>query len=250
MIYEFIGTLRRIKDNPMPITLWMFIVIVCLTVQCKSKKISRIDNIIMCSIAACLLPVYHFALITFLMLLMYPMKVIAVFAYLITSIFVAIIVCSIHMLAFEQFNACLKLKNIRFSTTLLFICALVYLMMVVAFSFGLIMILPLVLMLNQSSSSNAGPIVDTILSLIPSAAIIISLVSWILKTKFLQSGSVEELKNALSAEDTTEQRNTDDSNADTEEEHTLLPRSGSSQDRGRDYGATKDEDKNNEETNV
>ena len=76
------------------------------------------------------------------------------------------------------------------------------------------------------------------------------------KSKFFDSVSIEELQNAECAEDTTEQMDTNDLNADTEEERVeensnaseMAPRSESSPNlrNHHNYGATEAEEKNSE----
>lgn len=71
-------------------------------------------------------------------------------------------------------------------------------------------------MLIQPSSITNGP-VYTVLSLIPSAAI--SLISWLLKTKVYQFDFAKHLQMTQSTEHTDEQRDTNDLDASSEEDH-------------------------------
>ena len=270
MIFEFIETLRHIiQDSPMLIVVWVYTAIAYMTFllpvslrfmwRCikRSKKSKEVCNICpVLHIATYLLLVYHFALPTFLLFLVHPMKVITTFAYLITAIFVAIIVCSAYAMIYKNLITYLKFKNIRFSFSRIFclsLFALIYILVVVTVIFYLFVLYPLVYAVMLNQSSNISPIY-TILSLVPSAAI--SFITWTLKNKLFHSLSIEELQNA---EDTTEKRDKNDLNSDTEEERiplltveengsTSKPMSESSPNlrNHHNYGTTEVEDKSNE----
>ena len=178
------------------------------------KKWSKIGFMLIAShILFYLLLIYHYALPTFLLMLVYPTKVIAIVAYLIAFVYVSIIAWSISVQIFK--NAMKTLKNKR---TCIRVCACIYLLYIPIYAlficFFLIVLFLVVyaILLNQSLSITTGP-VYTVLSLIPTAAI--SFVSWMLKTKAFQ---FEELKNA---KDTNEQ-GAANNNTDSEEEHIRL----------------------------
>ena len=197
-----------------------------------------------------LLLIYHYTLPTFLLMLVYPMKVIIIVAYLIAFVYIPIIVFPISLLIFKHVVKTLKYKRICIR-----VCAHIYLLYIPLYVFIICLFLIVlflvvyVLLLNQSLSFTIGP-VYTVLSLIPTAAI--SFVSWMLKTKVFQ---LEEIKNA---EDTNEQiaANND---SDSEEEHIPLltvdensstsePMSESSPNlhNRHNYGTTEAEDKSSE----
>ena len=199
--------------------------------------------------------IYHYALPTFLLMLVYPIKVIAIVAYLTTYVYVAIItwaifllICKQVMKKIKQTRTCIRV-NIGIILFALSLYALTILVLLVVLSLVVYAIL-----LNQSSSITAGP-VYTILSLIPTASI--SLVSWMLKTKIFE---FEELQNAQNSEDTSEPRAANNDNDQEEERIPLLtveengsstepaPRSESSPNlcNRHNYGATNAEDKSSE----
>ena len=238
------------------------------TIKKKSIIVILLGNMfITLLIATYLLIIFHFTLPTFLLLLVHPVKVITTFAYLITSTFAAIIVCSGYVLAYRhllyvyfKFKKCdIRLRICLIVTDSIFF-GLISIFIVAMFIMYLILICPLVyvLMLSQSSSTITAPIY-TILSLVPSAAA--PFFTWIFTTKLFHSVSIEKLQNAECAEDTTELTDTNDLNADTEEERLPLltveensnasetaPRSESSPNlhNRHNYGATNAEDRSSE----
>ena len=186
-------------------------------------------------------------------MLVYPTKVIAIVAYLITFVYISIIVSSIAVLIFSH-----VIKPLEHKRACIRVCAKIYLLYIPLYAIIMsVLIVPLFLVvyalfLNQSLSITIGP-VYTVLSLIPTAAI--SFISWILKTKIFQ---LEKLKNAQNSEDTNGQRAAHNS-TDSEEGRILLltveenssasePMSESSPNlRNRhNYGTTEAEDKSSE----
>ena len=162
--------------------------------------------------------IYHYALPTFLLMLVYPIKVIAIVAYLTTFVYVAIIVLALSLLVVKQVMK--KIKQTRtcirvYIGITLYICLVPYALIIPSLLVVLFLVVYAIL-LNQSSSITAGP-VYTILSLTPPAAI--SLVSWMLKTKVFE---FEELQNAQNSEITSEPRAANNDNDQEEERIPLL----------------------------
>ena len=186
-------------------------------------------------------------------MLVYPTKVIAIFAYFTAFVYISIIVSSTAVLIFN-----LVIKSLKQKRSCIRVCAKIYFFYFILYAIIIsVLIVPLflvvyALLLNQSLSITIGP-VYTVLSLIPTAAI--SFVSWMLKTKVFQ---FEKLKNALNSEDTNEQRAANN-NTDSEEERIPLPtvdeNSSASEPRSEsspnlcnrhNYGTTDAEDKSSE----
>ena len=242
MIFELVETLRHIQDNPQLIFVWVYGALICIPIllalvwlfvkwccirrPIKCTKACEVIYAYLRIAMYLIIPylIYHYALSTFLLLLIHPMKVIITFAYLVTATFIAIIVCSAYVTVFKNLNTHLKFNNnITFQCRYfcLSLVALIYIIIVI-FTIGYLLLLyclAYAVMLNQSSPIATGPIY-TILTLIPTVAV--SFITWTLKNKIFDSISIEELKKAVRAEDTTEQRDTNDLNANTEEEHLPL----------------------------
>ena len=178
--------------------------------HCVSKKIGTM--FVTLHIATFFMLIYHYSLPTFLLLLVYPTKVIIIVTYYITFVFVAIISFSISLMMWRPLCVVLKHKSIYVKVSMHLIHTLcVLLMPPFHIILLLVLLLPLVyaLILNQPSSISTSP-VYTFLLLIPSAAI--SFVSWLLKTKIYQFDFAKHLQRAQSTEtdDTDEQTDTND----------------------------------------
>ena len=101
-----------------------------------------------------------------------------------------------------------------------------------------------------------APAVYAVLSLIPSAAI--SFVSWLLKTKVYQFDFAKHLKTTQTTEDSDEQRDANDLDTSSEEEHIPLLKvdencdseSSFNHNKGHHYGAAKDDKKNHETSSI
>ena len=283
IIFEFVATfIYNMRDKSVLTTVWSYGVImyifiilstpVSLCIHCCSKSPITIKFKAACKMMCITLHaathlfiayfIYHYALPTFLLLLVHPMKVIATFAYLIAIIFVAIFACSVYMTKLEDFDTFLKFRNVNLHCRLFSLFTYTFMSVVIVnviiFYLFILYSFTYAMMLNQSLPTVTGPIY-TLLSLIPTA--IVSFITWILKSKFFDSVSIEELQNAERAEDTTEQTDTNDLNADTEEERLPLltveensnasetaPRSESSPNlhNRHNYGATDAEDRSSE----
>ena len=190
--------------------------------------------------------IYHHALPTFLLLLVYPAMTITIFAYFTTFTFVSIIFCSMCLSIFKKLYVLEKSKKITIRVCGIIIYISVFLM------YGIFILLPLLLLLqlvyalalSQSSSITSSPIY-TVLSLLPSA--VISFVTWVLKTKFFQFDTTElqELENEHTIENTNEQLEANNSTIVSEERIPLLKMEGNgdsdgtqNHDNGQVYGAT------------
>ena len=221
---------------------------------CVFKKIGT--TFVTLHIATFFMLIYHYSLPTFLLLLVYPTKVIIIVAYYITFVFVAIISFSISLMMWRPLCVVLKHKSIYVKVSMHLIHALYVLSLPVSIILLLVVLILLVyaLILNQPSSISTSP-VYTFLLLIPSAAI--SFVSWLLKTKIYQFDFAKHLQRAQSTEtdDTDEQTDTNDPQ-DTGSEAEQVPllkvdencnsESFLHYSNGQDYGATINEEKNNE----
>jgi hypothetical protein len=216
MIFEAIATVRHIIVNKVNsvllILVWWFTIgtYVYFIYYCIRHKRMKMMFISL-HFATFLLLIYHYILPTSLLMLVYPIKVIATLAYSITFVFAAITACALcvlfvkTVLKAKKHRICAGVGIIIFcTTTIIFI-----LMLVTMFE------LVYALVSNQSANIAAAP-VYTILSLIPPAAI--SFVTWMVKSKVFQ------LKLPANEHDTTEDT-TEDSNRqrDTSDPEDALP---------------------------
>ena len=131
------------------------------------------------------LHIYIYALPAFLLLLVYPTKVIATAAYMIafvtaTSVIGSVFIRMCKFLFKRMFSNFTCKKNCCQNTLIVLLLMNVCLMFVMpCFLFGALIQLVYALVLGQASAITAGPY--TIISLIPSIAI--TLLSWIIKKK-------------------------------------------------------------------
>ncbi len=133
-----------------------------------------------------LIHIYCYALPTFLLLLVYPAKVITVVAYLTAFIFVTIIMSStpIHLIIvfynnFHKFGCC---------TSVMMLVGVIMFLLHPFLMFVIVFLFLYVLVLGEASAISEGPY--TVLSLIPTAAI--SATGWLIKNKVLNISSISE----------------------------------------------------------
>ena len=124
--------------------------------------------------ALCFMLIYHYSLPAFLLLLVYPTKVIIIVTCLIAFVFTAIVLCSVPLLMWRPIilYVALKHKHICVKVGMHLVHALYILLSPTTIILLFVVLFQLVyaLMLIQPSSITNGP-VYTVLSLIPSAAI-------------------------------------------------------------------------------
>ena len=132
--------------------------------------------------------IYCYALPTFLLLLVYPTKVIAVVAYLTSFIFISSITSSIsiHLLI----NAYIKFHIIGRCTRLMMIAIGILMFFHPILIFAIVIQFLYVLVLGEASAISTGPY--TVLSLIPTAAI--SAAGWLVKNKVFSNVNEKEDK--------------------------------------------------------
>lgn len=258
MIFEFGATLQYIKNTSIfLLSVWVFIIcqyLINVIMLVKSKKLGT--KFVILHFITFLLPIYHLALPTFLLLVVYPMKVIAIFSYLITAIFVAIIICCTYVTVIKQvYINLLKRKTATFcNKTVLFISLLIAVTLILAnVIVGFVVIFQLVYGLILEQSSGTSRALHSIITLIPTAAI--SFISWSLKTKVFRFDFTKQQQNVGDASEQRDtQSGTDSLNADTEERVPLLRVDSEIGDPGstdsepdhstsQDCGVTKNEDK-------
>ena len=189
---EFVATCVYIKGNPIPlfhVTIWLYMLIIylyMLFMLCR-LYLSRCDRkvlvtiIILHHLILYLGLVLFYALPAFLLLLVYPTKIIAIVAYLITYVFSASTICFILNSLFKKVRQSSHVDQLN-GTPVSPCCIILYLslfFLFLLFAFGMVFPLVYALVFGKLSAITAGPY--TILSLIPSAAI--SFASWMLKTK-------------------------------------------------------------------
>ena len=136
-----------------------------------------------------LIYIYFYALPTFLLLLVYPTKVITVVAYLATFVFTTSIIYSVCIrmiiIAFYSFctvNKCTRVMTIIY-IIIIFLLPFPMFIVVIQFLYSLV--------LGEASAISTGPY--TVLSLVPTAAI--SVAVWLVKNKVFSSGTKEEDEN-------------------------------------------------------
>ena len=151
-----------------------------------------------------LIEIYCYALPTFLLLLVYPTKVIAVVVYLITFTFSSSVIFSISVRLIKRFK---ELFN-KVETGRLFCCLMS--LNILLFSITPILVFVIMiqfiyaLVLGEASAITAGPY--TILSLIPSA--IVSAVTWMLKNKMFGGEEEDDTKKKDKDDDSTNDEST------------------------------------------
>ena len=160
-----------------------------------------------------LIHIYCYALPTFLLLLVYPTKVITVVAYLITFVFVASMIFSVSMrLVIVSAINCRTLGRLRSFLLILngivvFVHPIIMFVVVIYFLYALV--------LGEASAISAGPY--TVLSLIPTAAI--SAATWLVKNKVYTS--VSEKEDEKDKENSKEDESEDDAKSTTTNEESL-----------------------------
>ena len=179
---EFVALFVYIKDNPIPlfhIYIWLYVLffyLIMALIICMLKCNCRVSAplCVLLQMVLYLGLIYFYALPTFLLLLVYPAKVIAIVAYLITYVFSGAMICSVLILLCKHKLRTTSLYSVSIATFFIF-----YFLFVFLFTLGMVFPLVYALVFGQLSAITAGPY--TVLSLIPTAAI--SIASWILKTK-------------------------------------------------------------------
>ena len=146
--------------------------------------------------------IYCYALPTFLLLLVYPTKIITIVAYLITFIFVTVMVSSIAIRLFilessRKFSCCLCIMII-IDIIFVLVQPLIMFLLVIQFLY--------LLVLGKASAISTGPY--TVLSLIPTAAI--SAASWLVKNKVFSSVDEKEDKEEHNQENDKSATNDDE----------------------------------------
>lgn len=180
-------------------TLFGFIIIllkvmkICYEKKCnweKSDGLKLLISIFGMGMQLFLIYIYCYALPTFLLLLVYPTKIITVVAYLTTFIFVTSIVSSISIhLIIVYAKDYLKIGHCTCTCIMMIFNAISILVHPFIVFVAVIQFL-YVLVLGQASAISAGPY--TVLSLIPTAAI--SAASWLVRNKIFSSVDEKEDK--------------------------------------------------------
>ena len=172
---------------------------ICCKKKCnweKSDGLKLLISIFNMGMLLFLIYIYCYALPTFLLLLVYPTKIITVIAYLTTFIFIASIVSSIsiHLIIVYVRNY-LKIGHCTctcimmfFNAISIFVHPFIVFVAVIQFLY--------VLVLGQASAISAGPY--TVLSLIPTAAI--SVAGWLIRNKIFSSVDEKEDKKTSNQE--------------------------------------------------
>lgn len=202
VICEFIATTVYLKDlvafttfhmyvwfPSLFLILYIFYKVVrlcCKKDKDKSDYIKCILTVVTGTMLLFLIHIYCYALPTFLLLLVYPTKVIAVVAYLATFIFAASIMFSISLRLIITFV--FHFRTIGRCTSIMMIINAIVVFLNPIFMFTIVIHFLYALVLGEASAISAGPY--TVLSLIPTAAI--SAVSWLFKNKVFSSTAEEE----------------------------------------------------------
>ena len=187
---EFVAMCVYIKGNPNPTPLYILwaIVLILYLLMCAyivKYKFNKIKvSIIFFSLQSIvfLTMIYAYALPAFLLLLVYPTKVIAIGVYFITYIFVASILSSVSIPVYMQLFTEIRCSAVIYLSIML---CFVVVMFIQTF------VLVYALVLGQASAITAGPY--TVLSLIPSVAITVG--SWTLKFKIFGQSKESDTEN-------------------------------------------------------
>ena len=158
----------------------------------KSDGLKLLISIFNMGMPLFLLHIYCYTLPTFLLLLVYPTKVITVVAYLTTLIFVTSIVSSITLrliiVHIKKYRTSTVIDNRQ--TSIMVIAGAISFTIDIFLMFGVVIQFLYVLVLGEASAISTGPY--TVLSLIPTAAI--SAAGWLVKNKVFSSIDEKEDK--------------------------------------------------------
>jgi hypothetical protein len=198
-----------------------------------SDSVKLLITIFVIGILLFLIHIYCYALPTFLLLLVYPTKIITVVAYLTTFIFVTSIISSIsiHLIIvfynnFRKVGCC---TSVMMFINAIFIFLHPFLMFIIMIQFLY------VLVLGEASAISAGPY--TVLSLIPTAAI--SAAGWLVKNKVFSSIDEEEEDNSQLQENEENEESAANNHANDSEALTLVVNEDTPRDKEvKSYGAT------------
>ena len=158
---------------------------ICYYKKYKSDGLNLLIGIFAMGIAMFLFYIYCYALPTFLLLLVYPTKIITVVAYLITFMFITSIVSFISIRPIIAYYHKATIGRFMMFVSAVSIFAYPFLIFAIVIQFLY------VLVLGEASAISTGPY--TVLSLIPTAAI--SAAGWLIKNKVFSSVSEEEDNN-------------------------------------------------------
>ena len=204
----------------------------------KADVLKLLHAIFAIGIVLFLLHIYYYSLPTFLLLLVYPTKVITVVAYLTTFVFVTIIISSIsihqiivYIISYHKFG----LPKLDCCRCIILIVNTIFVLVYPVFVFVLVIQFLYLLVLGEASAISAGPY--TVLSLIPTAAI--SAAIWLVKNKVFVNSNIDIYKKE-DKNKSNEDKNisaTNDSEALTLVVNEDTPFNGNDQEMG-SYGAT------------
>ena len=193
--------------------LYKIVRVCCKKCKEKSDYVKAIITSLTLIVLLFLIHIYCYALPTFLLLLVYPTKVITIVAYLITFIFAASIIFSVSMrliiVSAVNYKAIGLFKSIMMiiNGILVFLQPIFMYVIVMRFLYGLV--------LGEASAISAGPY--TVLSLIPTAAI--SAAGWLVKNKVFSS--IDEKEDKDKESDENEDENEDKSPTNNGEANAL-----------------------------
>ena len=213
IISEFVATCVFMPHNPFPavhVFLWLstiMIIMLMVSFLCCYKciharrnnehfKVNFIPMFVVFIIVLFGLHIYIYALPAFLLLLVYPTKVIATTAYMISFVVASSVIGSLFVRICKVF---IKRMPTYTGKCTEFNCFHITMTVIIVINFGLMFIMPIIvfgaliqlvyaLVLGQASAVTAGPY--TIISLIPSIAI--TLFSWMIKRKLFGGKEAED----------------------------------------------------------
>ena len=200
-------------------TLLTFLYIIYKSMQLCCKKLNFgvfIFSVLAMTVPLFVIYIYCYALPVFLLLLVYPTKVIAVVAYLITFVFAASMICSITMRMITMSAVNCKVIG-KWKSTMMIINGIIIFANPI-FMFIIVIHFLYALVLGEASAISTGPY--TVLSLIPTTAI--SAAGWLIKNKVFSSVEEEEDKNQESNENKEENEDEKKSATNSGEALTLV----------------------------
>ena len=170
------------------LSLIIIILCVCCYKKCNWKKADGrklLSLIFSIGMVLFLFHIYYYGLPIFLLLLVYPTKVITVVAYLTTFVFVTIIISSIsiHQIIVYVINY----HKLDYCRCIILIVNAIFVLVYPVLVFVLVILFLYILVLGEASAISTGPY--TVLSLIPTAAI--SAASWLVKNKVFVNSNVD-----------------------------------------------------------
>ena len=197
-----------------PVLLFILILSMSLCLKCQLRGQGSVQKgkafsllIYICS-GLIIMYVCYYALPTFLLLLVYPIKVIVVTAYFISHVFFTILFSSIYLRIAKVIKKCKILLVLEVTKgskcwytcqSFLFIMLLfvyIYMLLFFAFLFQFLCLL----VLSRASYTTLGPY--TIISLLPTAAI--STISWMLRKRYFKIKHDENTGNSTADTNSTE----------------------------------------------